>query len=87
MFPRTCVLRRSKKGRQHKGQKKKNKRTNNDLQNAQINIKIEKHESHSKPGVNSGALVEQAVLAPLVAVLLTFLKIIFESYVRSQKHD
>ena len=31
----------SKKNRQHNGQKKKNKRTNNDLQNTHITLKIE----------------------------------------------
>ena len=31
----------SKKNRQHNGQKKKYKRTNNDLQNIQIKLKIE----------------------------------------------
>jgi hypothetical protein len=31
----------SKKNRQHKGHKKKHKRTNNDLQNIHITIKIE----------------------------------------------
>jgi hypothetical protein len=36
-------------------QKKKYKRTNNDLQNAHIKLKIEKHEPHKNPGVNSGA--------------------------------
>jgi hypothetical protein len=31
-------------------QKKKYKRTNNDLQNMHIKLKIEKHEPHYKPG-------------------------------------
>jgi predicted YcjX-like family ATPase len=34
-------IRISKKNRQHNGQKKKYKRTNNDLQNIHINLKIE----------------------------------------------
>ena len=34
-------IRKSKKNRQHNGQKKKYKKTNNDLQNIQIKIKIE----------------------------------------------
>jgi len=34
------------KNRQHNGKKKKYKRTNNDLQNIHIKLKIEKHESH-----------------------------------------
>ena len=41
--------------RQHNGQKKKYTRTNNDLQSIHIKLKIEKHESHSVPGVNAGA--------------------------------
>jgi hypothetical protein len=35
---RICI---SKKNRQHNGQKKKDKRTNNDLQNMHIKLKIE----------------------------------------------
>ena len=35
------VIRKSKKNRQRNGQKKKYKRTNNDLQNIQIKLKIE----------------------------------------------
>ena len=34
-------IRKSKKEKQHNGQKKKNKRTNNDLQNIYIKLKIE----------------------------------------------
>ena len=34
-------IRRSKKNRQHNGQKKKYKRTNNDLQNIHIKLKID----------------------------------------------
>jgi hypothetical protein len=34
-------IRKSKKDRQHNGQKKKYKRTNNDLQNIHIKLKIE----------------------------------------------
>jgi hypothetical protein len=34
-------IRISKKNRQHNGQKKKDKRTNNDLQNIHITLKIE----------------------------------------------
>ena len=45
----------SKKNRKHNGQKKKHKRTNNDLQNIHIKLNIEKHEPHLKPQVNSGA--------------------------------
>jgi hypothetical protein len=39
-------IRISKKNGQHNGQKKKYKRTNNDLQNIHIKLKIEKHEPH-----------------------------------------
>ena len=34
-------IRKSKKNRQHNGEKKKDKRTNNDIQNIHIKIKIE----------------------------------------------
>ena len=43
-----------KKNRQHNGQKKINKRTNNDPQNIHIKPKIEYHEP-TKTGVKSGA--------------------------------
>jgi hypothetical protein len=36
-------IRKSKKDRHHNGKKKKGKRTNNDLQNIPIKLKIEKH--------------------------------------------
>jgi len=39
-------IRKSKKNRQHNSQKKKNKGTNNDLQNIHIKLKTEKHEPH-----------------------------------------
>jgi hypothetical protein len=39
-------MRKSKKNRQHKDQKKKYKRTNNDLQNIHIKLNIEKHKLH-----------------------------------------
>ena len=38
------IIRLSNKDRQYSYQKKKNKRTNNDLQNIHIKLKIEKHE-------------------------------------------
>ena len=44
-------IRKSKKDRQHNAQKKKDKMTNNDLQNIDTKPEIEQHE----PGVNSGA--------------------------------
>ena len=34
------------KNRQHNGQKKKDKSTNNDLQNIHIKLKVEQHEPH-----------------------------------------
>ena len=40
------IIRISKKNRQHNGQNKKYKRTNNDLQNIQIKLKIELREPH-----------------------------------------
>jgi hypothetical protein len=39
-------IRLSKKNRQHNGQKKKHKRTNNDIQNIYIKLMIEEHEPH-----------------------------------------
>jgi hypothetical protein len=36
----------SKKNRQHNGKKKKDKRTNNDLLNIHIKLKIEEYEPH-----------------------------------------
>ena len=40
------IIRISKKKREYNGQKKKYKRTNNDLQKIHINLKIEQHEPH-----------------------------------------
>ena len=40
------IIRKSWKGRQHNDQKKKDKRTNNNLQNIHIKLKIEQHEPH-----------------------------------------
>ena len=39
-------IRKLKKDRQHDGQKKKDKRTHNYLENIHITLKIELHESH-----------------------------------------
>jgi len=39
-------IRKSTTDRQHNGQKKKNRRTSNDLQNRHIKLKIEYHEPH-----------------------------------------
>jgi hypothetical protein len=43
-------IRISKKNRQHNGQKKKYKRTNSDLQNIYIKLKIEQHEPTKNRG-------------------------------------
>jgi hypothetical protein len=43
-------IRKSKKNRQQNGQKKKYKRTNHDLQNIHIKLKIEKQEPTNNPG-------------------------------------
>jgi hypothetical protein len=48
-------IRKSKKERQHDGQKKTDKRTHNYLENIHKTLKIELHEPHYKAGVNSGA--------------------------------
>jgi len=54
-IPKGAVrIRISKKNRQHNGQKKEYKRTNNDQQNTHTKPKIEPHEPHQKPGLNSG---------------------------------
>ena len=47
-------IRISKKNRQHNGQKKKNKRINNDLQNMHIKLKSN-NTNPNKTGVNPGA--------------------------------
>jgi hypothetical protein len=44
-IPKVIKIRKSKKNRQHNGQKKKDKGTNNYLQNIHIKLKIELHES------------------------------------------
>jgi len=41
-----AIRNRISKNRQHNGQKKKYKRTNNDRQNIHIKLKIEQHEPH-----------------------------------------
>ena len=43
-IPKVIKIRKSKKDRQHNGQKKKDKGTNNNLQNIHIKLKIELHE-------------------------------------------
>jgi len=59
--------RKSKKNRQYNGQKKKDKRTNNDLQNTTQKTKDRVTQNPLKQGVNSCAPEELAVPAPLVA--------------------
>ena len=43
-IPKVIKIRKSKKDRQHNGQKKKDKGTNNNLQTIHIKLKIELHE-------------------------------------------
>ena len=63
----------SKKNRQHNGQKNKYKRTDNDLQNT---ARIERHEPHLKLWVISGAPDGKVLPALVVAhVLLLLLQI------------
>ena len=50
--------------RQHNGQKKKDKRTNNDLQNIHIKLNIEIHEPHKN------RVEGCAVPAPLMALVV-----------------
>ena len=59
-------IRKSKKGRQHNDQKKKDKRTNNDLQNIAHKTKDRVTRTPLKTGVNSDATEGLAVPAPLV---------------------
>ena len=51
-------IRKLQKDRQHNGQKKKDKGTNNDLQTLRRKLKIEQIEPNLKPGVDSRALEE-----------------------------
>ena len=48
------------------------KSTNNDLQTLYRTLKIEQHESHEKPRMNTGAPKRYAVPAPLVAPVINF---------------
>ena len=57
------IICKSKQNRQHNGQKKKNTRTNKDLQKIHRKLKIEQHEPL---GVNSCTPAGLAVPAPLV---------------------
>jgi hypothetical protein len=49
-YQRLIRIRKLKKNRQHNDQKKKYKRTNNDLQNIHIKLKHELHERNERPG-------------------------------------
>ena len=49
------IIRKSKKNRQHNCQKKKYKRTNNDLQSIQLILEIEYRNPHYKLGMTAGA--------------------------------
>ena len=63
--------RNSKQNRQYNGQKKNNKRTNNDQQ--RIKLKIEQHEPRQKPGVHSCAPEGLAVPTPHVTPVMVLL--------------
>ena len=64
-------IRISKMNRQHNGQKKKHKRTNNDLQNTTHKTRDRVTRTPLKPVVNSGAPEGQEVPAsPVIPVLL-----------------
>ena len=56
-------------GQQHNGQKKKGKRTNNDLQNITHKTKDRLLRTPLKTGVNPGAPEELAVPVPLVNII------------------
>jgi hypothetical protein len=63
-------IRITKKNRQHNGQKKKDKRTNTDLQNMHIKLEIEQHEPHQNRGLThvprKGKHIISVVLHPSV---------------------
>ena len=63
-------IRKLKKDRQHNGQKKKGKRTNNDPHNMTHKTKNRVTRTPLKPVVNSGALEWLAVSAPPVALVV-----------------
>ena len=64
----------SKKGKQHNGQKKKDKRTNNHIQNSTQKTKDQATRTPLKPGMNSSAPEMLGVLAPLVTPVVLLLK-------------
>ena len=55
MIQRGVIKIRKSNGRQHNGQKKTNKCTNNDLQKLHRKLTIEQHEPYLKQGVSSDA--------------------------------
>jgi len=59
-------IRKSKKDRQHNGQKKTNERTNNELQNTTQNIKDRVTRTSLKTGVNTAALCANIYLINLL---------------------
>ena len=72
----------SKKDRQHNDQKKKDKRTNSDLQN---NIQKTKDcATPLRPGMNTGAPDEYVALAPLVAPLVNNMMTTHDVYVKDK---
>ena len=63
-------IRKSKKDRQHNGQQKKEKRTNNDLQNIHYKTKDRVTQTLLNPQVNSCVPERYAVPVPLVAPVM-----------------
>jgi hypothetical protein len=61
---------RKSKDRQHNGQMKKDKRTNNDLNNTTQKTKDRATRTPQKPGVNLAAPEGKAVPAPLVTLVV-----------------
>ena len=76
-----------KNDRQHNGQKEKDKRTNNDLQNIHIKLKIEQHEPHSKPGVNVGATDGKKFLLQVRSNISIFCTVGLFIYILSKAHQ
>jgi len=64
---------RKSKNRQHNGQKKKHKRTNNNLQNTTRKTKDRETRTTLKTGVNSGAPEGLALAVPLVTFVVLLL--------------
>jgi hypothetical protein len=80
----------SKKGKQHNGQRKKDKRTNNHIQDSTQKTKDQATRTPLKPGMNSSAPEMLGVLAPLVTPVVLLLKdtnIIWLSYAQYWNSD